>query len=264
MIQRRRTGCRELSFHRDLDETFPHLAKAPIAEAVIQWQAWNSGTLVPEELGRQLAEQLPDFPDCQAENVGQDIWRGFRGMSADKLRVFQFSGGGVVFRRLKPYATWEPFAADAMRLWQVFLAIAQPVEIERLAVRFTNRIAPIATSDLTTYLKQVPTTLDGLGLPISSFFWHSSHPVPGHPFHVNVMQAIQPSKGPQGNEPGLVLDIDVSSTQPFPPTAELVDNHLAKMRWLKNKVFFSLLKNSNCLLLWAKRVAYLSHNEQLE
>ncbi|HET6878710.1 MAG TPA: TIGR04255 family protein, partial [Pirellulales bacterium] len=226
------------SIQIQLDEPFPHLPNAPIVEAVIQWVARAGKTLAPDEIRQQLSERLPDYPDCQPQRallleaqfdvVGssrhsqQDTWLGFRCTSGDKLHIFQFNRDGVVFSRLKPYETWEVFSREAMRVWRIFAAIAQPTEIERLGVRFINRIAPIAVSDLATYLKRPPRTLSRLGLPISSFLWQSRHDVPGHPFQVNVIQAIQPPAGLQSNEPGLILDIDVSCTQPLAPTDELV------------------------------------------
>jgi uncharacterized protein (TIGR04255 family) len=66
--------------------------------------------------------------------------------------------------------------------------------------------------------------------------------VPGHPFKVNVVQTIQPPCPPQAEEFGLVLDIDAFTTQAFQPSDEIVNAHLAKLRWLKDKAFFSLMK----------------------
>lgn len=247
-------------FEFDFGEAFPHLPYAPIVEAVMQWVARAGKTLAPDDLRKQLMERLPDYPDCQPQRAllleaqfdvdgssrhsQQDTWLGFRCASADKLHIFQFNRDGVVFSRLKPYVDWDAFSTEAMRVWRIFAAIAQPAEIERLGVRFINRIAPVTVSDLATYLKRRPRTLSNLGLPISSFLWQSRHEVPGHPFQVNIIQAIQPPAGLQANEPGLILDVDVSSTQPIAPTDELVADYLAKMRWLKDKAFFSLLKKS--------------------
>lgn len=248
------------SLQINIDEVFPHLSNAPIVEAVIQWVARPSKMLAPDELRHELAKQLPGYPDCQPQRAllletqfdvdgssrhsQKDTWLGFRCMSDDKLHIFQFNRDGVLFSRLKPYANWEAFLFEAMRVWRVFVGIAEPAEIERLGVRFINRIAPVDVSDLGTYLKRPPSTFSNLGLPISNFLWQSRHDVPGQPFQINVIQAIQPPAGLQSNEPGLILDIDVSSTQPVAPTDELVADYLAKMRWLKDKAFFSLLKKS--------------------
>lgn len=247
-------------FQFDLSEAFPHLANAPIVEAVIQWVARAGQPLVPEELRQQLVERLPDYPDCQqqralrleaqfgsggqARQVQQDTWQGFRCTSGDQLQIAQLNRDGVVFSRLRPYPAWESFSLEAIRIWKTFVAVAQPSEIERLGVRFINRIAPIALDDLPKYINVPPKTLSNLGLPIASFLWQSRHEVPGHPFQVNVIQTIQAPTAQQTEELGLILDIDVSTTQPQVPTDELLGEYLAKMRWLKDKAFFSLLKKS--------------------
>jgi uncharacterized protein (TIGR04255 family) len=52
---------------------------------------------------------------------------------------------------------------------------------------------------------------------------------------------MQPSMQELRQSSGLFIDIDVFSTRPIPNDAEALDDALAKMRWLKNKVFFTLL-----------------------
>lgn len=148
----------------------------------------------------------------------------------------------MLFSRLKPYETWEAFSSEAMRVWEVFAAIAQPAEIERLGVRFINHIAPIAFDDLPKYLKVPPKPLRELGLPTTSFLWQSRHEVPAHPLQVNVIQTIQPVAGLLAKELGLILDIEVTSSQPLAVAEQLVSEYLAKMQWLKDKAFFTLLK----------------------
>lgn len=55
------------TFQFDLAETFPHLKNAPIVEAVIQWVARAASGLTPDDLRQQLAQRLPDYPDCQPQ-----------------------------------------------------------------------------------------------------------------------------------------------------------------------------------------------------
>jgi uncharacterized protein (TIGR04255 family) len=247
-------------FEIDVHERFPHLTNAPIVEAVIQWVARADSPLAPDDFRRQLVERLPDYPECHplvelsldvrfeedrsSRHLPQNTLLGFRLISADKLHIAQFSRDGVVFSRLKPYGDWESFSSKAMRVWKVFIEVAQPPEVQRLAVRFINLIAPIAMSDLATYLKRPPKALDSVGLPITNFLWQSRHEVPGRPFGVNVIQTLQPAAAPQTDGLGLILDIDAFTTQAISPTDELVVEHLAKMRWLKDKAFFSLLNAS--------------------
>ena len=49
---------------------------------------------------------------------------------------------------------------------------------------------------------------------------------------------LQPIQAGGGKGFGLLLDIDVFSTEPFDLRDDLLTQRLIEMRWLKNKVFF--------------------------
>jgi len=125
-----------------------------------------------------------------------------------------------------------------------FVDLAQPLEVQRLGVRFINRIAPIDLSKLGRYLAKPPKCLEPLGLPMSGFLYQSTHDVPKEPFRINVAQTVQPPSPPQTEGFGLILDIDVFTTQAFQLSDEVLQDRLTKMRWLKDKAFFTLLKRS--------------------
>ena len=81
-----------------------------------------------------------------------------------------------------------------------------------------------------------------LGLPVAAFLYQSIHDVPGHPYQINVTQTIQPPDLPQNEDFGLILDIDVFTTRPFECDEAILEQHLAMMRRMKDKSFFSLVK----------------------
>ena len=244
----------------DLSEQFTHLKSAPIVEAVIHWTAKATKRFDKTELQRELGKRLPEYPQCQADHelqfgleaqigpndssttqVRRDAWRGFRLMSSDKLHIVQFNRDGIVFSRLAPYDKWETFAVEGLRVWQVFVELAEPSEVQRLGVRFINRIAPVEIATVGKLLAKPPKCLEPLGLPLHNFLYQSAHDVPGHPYRVRVVQTVQPPPLPQTEGFGLLLDIDVITTQPFQPQDGTLDGHLERMHWLKNKAFFSLL-----------------------
>ena len=246
------------AFEFDPAEEFPHLQAAPIVEAVIHWTARATQPFQPDTLRNQLAARLPEYPECQPQHelkfevavaaddkstpTRQESWHGFRLTSADKLQIAQFNRDGLVFSRLKPYESWDVFSAEARRLWTLYLELANPSEVQRLGVRFINRIAPIELSKLRRYLTNPPRCLDSLGLPTSGFLYQSMHDVPGLPMRINVVQTIQPLAPPSTDGLGLILDVDASTTRAFPPSDDVLKDYLAKLRWLKDKAFFSLLK----------------------
>jgi uncharacterized protein (TIGR04255 family) len=245
----------ELDFHGD----FPHLAAAPIVEAVIHWQARGQRTWDQNELSQNLAELLPDYPEQKEQyqvlfevdaNLEEDAeptatrhggWRGLRLLTPDKLNIAQFNRDGFVFSRLRPYQNWEDFEGEARRLWKLFLQLAAPSEIGRLGIRFINRIALGAGKDVEDYLNDPPNR--PLGLPIDGFLYQSTLNVPNHPLGVNIVKTVQRSDA-AGAESGLILDIDVFTKRPLSCSESSMNDVLPRMRWLKNAVFFSLIKSN--------------------
>lgn len=243
----------------DLQETFPWLARAPIVEAVIELRARAQIEWDESAVREQLAPKLPDYPAPHSQHVFlhqlkvepgksaqaaiHDVgWRGLRFESRDKLHIVQFNRDGFVFSRLEPYQDWAQFRREALRLWSVYFELAQPAEIQRLGIRFINRIMPVEITRLADYLTQPPRHPNNLALPISGYLQQDTFDVPGHPYAINMIQTIQPPPTPAGNESfSLILDIDAFVTQPFEPVGSLVEQRLAEMRWLKNKAFFGIL-----------------------
>jgi uncharacterized protein (TIGR04255 family) len=241
----------------DFDRNFPHLAAAPIVEAVIHWHARAQQNWDHDELARELAARLPDYPEQKEQhqvlfevdaNLDEDAkptatrhggWRGFRHLTPDKRNIAQFNRDGFVFSRLRPYQSWEDFEREARRLWGIFLDLAAPSEISRLGVRFINPIPIGAGKDLGDYLVDPPS--QPLSLPIDGFLYQSTFNVPGHDLGVNIVKTAQGSDG-TGSEAGLILDMDVFTKRPLSCDEATMDDVLSKMRGLKNAVFFSLVK----------------------
>jgi uncharacterized protein (TIGR04255 family) len=244
-------------FTLDLKETFPQLSRAPIVEAVIHWQARSQKPMEPDTLKKELASRLPRYPQSapmkgfglmaklSAEDetaVVQHQKTGFLGLrltSEDGCYIVQFLRKGLIFSRTKPYQHWAQFADAAKQAWQVFKDIAGPVETQRLGVRFINHIAVATPATLRDFLRDPPTSPSNL--PLEEFVYQSTFAVPGHPFGIRVIKVMQPSMPELQQSSGLFLDIDVFSTTAIPNEPGPLDEALDRMRWLKNKVFFSLL-----------------------
>jgi uncharacterized protein (TIGR04255 family) len=244
-------------FTFNLDETFPQLLRPPIVEAVIHWQALARAPMEPESLKRKLAEKLPMYPNVRQKHgfgfnasmkkggnvpVVQHENQGFLGMrltSEDGKTSVQFLRDGLVFSRTGFYQHWEQFRQAAVLAWQVFLEIGTPLETQKLGVRFINHIPAAAPETLHFYLREPPTCPSNL--PLREFVYQSTFAVTGHPFTVRVIKVLQPSVPESPQMSGLFLDIDVFSTKAIPNDENSVDDALQRMRWLKNKVFFSLL-----------------------
>lgn len=126
----------------DFSETFPHLSKAPIVEAVIDFRALPT---IPCEQGQFEAYFKKEFSDYPAFEIrkrhnfqlkanpdGQpgaaqstSWWQGLAFRSSDKLRVAQCQRDGFSFSRLQPYDEWNSFAGEALRLWKKYSTLTK-------------------------------------------------------------------------------------------------------------------------------------------
>jgi uncharacterized protein (TIGR04255 family) len=250
------------NFNIDLNERFPSLKASPSIEAVIYWQAHTSKPLEPAFLKNALTQRLPDYPICQTQHqqgieiaasgsadgtpevLYQNQWNGFRLQDEQTRHVAQFTPTGVVFSRLEPYETWENFKTEALRFWNIFLELAEPTLIQRLGVRYINRILLNNGEQPSLYLKNAPSTLPGLNLPTESFFHQDTYQTPGYPHSINWVRTIQPHGGETVGTRALIIDIDVSTTEMLQLDKETLNQRFIEMRWLKNKVFFSCITES--------------------
>lgn len=252
-------------FKIDLTESFPLLSRAPIVEAVFGVTARAETAWDEPAITKQFKQRLPEYPgiqshreirhefklaaDAQPEQATHDMgWRGLRCESADKLHIAQFNRDGFSFSRLKPYQSWEQFYEEGLRLWGLYDEIAQSSEIQRLGLRFINRIEFSQDEvELEDFLENPPKPPRGMDVPFEGFLHHNTLSVPGQPYGINVIQTVQPSLGSDDSW-GVILDIDVFTTEPL-LNQDLLGQHLDKMRWLKNKVFFGSITTNTLELI---------------
>jgi uncharacterized protein (TIGR04255 family) len=238
----------------DPKEEFELLPKAPIVEAVIQISARPEGSWLENDVSKQLESILPDYPTKTSQNklsrnIKIDVqkfartvednfgWYGFFCQSADQIQSVQFNLDGMMFSRLAPYQKWETFSNEAKRLWTIYQKLAQPSEIQRIGLRFVNRMAlPSQQIDWGQYMKAAPEAPKGLDMPLTGFFHQDTLSVPDRPYALNVIRTVQQPDLP--GEIGLIVDIDVYTTQPITDKPDALDGVLTDLRWLKNKVFF--------------------------
>ncbi|NJL98058.1 MAG: TIGR04255 family protein [Synechococcaceae cyanobacterium SM2_3_2] len=249
------------NFIIDLEEQFPTLQAAPSIEAVIHWQADSGKKLEPEALKAELTKRLPDYPllqtqqDVENEATGapdgspeifhRTQWSGFRLQDGQNHHVAAFTLNGVAFSRLQPYEEWAIFQNEALRFWRIYMELAEPTVIQRLGVRYINRIPLEASEQPSKYLSTVPASPPGLDLTTEFFFHQDTYPVPGYPYSINWVRTIQLAGADPTNGQALIVDIDVVTSnillQLGQVDQETLSQRLQEMRWLKNKVFFSCM-----------------------
>ncbi|MGH8094181.1 MAG: TIGR04255 family protein [Chthoniobacterales bacterium] len=239
---------------RTSPDRFPHLSRAPIAEATIEIRAravakWEEA-IVRDALSRRLSDYPQVFQRRQVQQqlvvrgskaehqVSDAGWTGLEFRSAHGKQVARFERDAFSFARLRPYQRWEKFESEVLRLWKIHCTIAQPTDIQRVGVRFINRIqVPPGQLNIDDYLVGGPHQPRGLDLHSVGFFHHDVVAIPGSEYNGNIIRTIQRPPNAQSG-PVLILDIDIFTVQPAPVDEGVLKRRLVDMRWLKNKIFF--------------------------
>ncbi len=260
----------------DHDERFEDLARAPIVEAVIQINGRVQGPWEEASVSASLRSELPEYSKGVAFNamrmtlavedgaaaaaagqspegipagapirsqpVARNVHAGFEGVRVERPDgkwVAQFTREFFAISRLAPYGDWQALCSEALRLWAVHSRIGRIEEVNRIACRFINRIDVPLTDGLS-----VADYFVGFGEPAPGFamggFMHSTVLlVPGHPYVVNLIRTHQPPQlGPPAVLP-LILDLEASVTEQTSLENAMIEQRLADLRWVKNKVFFA-------------------------
>jgi len=237
----------------DLTETFPHLSKAPIVEAVIDIRVVPSVKWDETSLQSELKRRLPDYPkieplrgarfEINAKKLLNPAVEDFGCVSlklhsGDNLHIAQFNKDAFVFSRLKPYENWEQLSAEALRLWGIYCELLKPKQVTRIGLRFINRIAIKQEKvELADYYKYPPASLKELNWTLAHYLHHDVMQVPETSYAVNLIKTVQNVPG----EIDLILDIDVFTREGFEYNELHWRRFLEEMRWVKNKMFFSSL-----------------------
>jgi uncharacterized protein (TIGR04255 family) len=244
------------SFYIDRDRDFPHLAHAPIVEAVIHWQASPGKSLDREEWKTELTRRFGGYSlhvqqhveaalSASAEGVEthqRTRWGGFRLTGADDKYVCQVTPNAVVFSRLAPYENWASFVAEALRFWDSFGEIAAPVTVDRLGVRFINQMEMKSEESASEFVNETPELLESIGLHPDTFFRQDILEVPDQPYRVNLVRAIQGPQPPLVPQRSLIVDIDAFTTGPTKVDKTVIEQRLKELRFLKNLVFFKFIR----------------------
>lgn len=245
------------NFSINLDEKFNSLSHAPIVEAVIQFnapparpfeQAKLKDLLETRFVGYKTHGQMQveaGFESSSDGNVAMHHkaqWDGYRLHSEDGKYICQWKRSALVFSRLQPYHSWPELLSAVTPFWIEYQEVGRPDIIEGIGVRYISQIPLKENEKLTRYVQKIHPPLIGLGLKADSFFHQDTIPLKGYPYEVRLIRAVQPAAEKSGSRKVLIVDIDVSTTRAV--TFDQFDRALDEMRYIKNKVFFTYMKDA--------------------
>lgn len=242
----------------DHSENFPNLAAAPIVEAVLHWQAMATKEYQEAELLKEMQTSFPGYTSTNQHNLEAGLSgtpqgmefkqrKAWQGVRLTKFKddeqpkyVCQFLRQGIVFSRLAPYTKWEDFASEGRKFWDKHCELGQPIEVARLHVRFISQIGIDSIDEIENYIDKVCAPVASLGLSANQYYHQDTIQLTNQPYVIKVVRAVQPNAEHESN---LIVDITVSTAV----SCELdeVDDKLKDLRFIKNKVFFELMKNAD-------------------
>ncbi|MBI2090154.1 MAG: TIGR04255 family protein [Deltaproteobacteria bacterium] len=234
-----------------------HLQNAPITEAIIDFRVKARADLCAEDFAGvkdQLSNRLPKLEEMRGLQATfqvlkgkgqpplvQDLGlQGYFFKSQDEKVIAQFRIDGFTLNRLRPYTSWEDIFPQAMELWRVYLWVAKPAAVIRLAVRYINHIPlPPGTEKFENYLRAAPVIPPELPQYVSSFLTRVTIHNPEDHVAAHVTQALQPTTDVQRLT--VILDIDAYKEAEFLPEDPAIERTFMQLRAFKNMIFFNSL-----------------------
>lgn len=128
--------------------------------------------------------------------------------------------------------------AEARRLWDLYRQTVAPTSIERIALRYINRIElPLPFSDFTEFILTAPEIAPGLPQELSHFLMQLHIPSPSRDAMVIITETIEKPEGDPSILP-FILDIDAVSKRRLTADDESLWERFESLHDLKNEIFF--------------------------
>ena len=234
-----------------------HLPRAPIVEALVNFQANAARLWKPEEVRPLLAARWPEHTEIQELRPVQiemmqtpqgqlppkvtSQMQGFIFRSATQPSAHQARRDGYTFSRLEPNDDWNSLEKGANAGWADYQAVLEPEELHTVAVRFINRVVfPLDGFRLARFFTTPPVPPPGLDWKFHGFMHQTIYAVPGSPCVVKVTLAPAFEPTPRDSV-AFVMDIEVTLKESVAAIGRGLDSIFEEMHDLKNKAFFHLL-----------------------
>jgi uncharacterized protein (TIGR04255 family) len=237
--------------------TIRHLRNAPITEAIVDFRVSLPHDFRPEELYVARERLRGEYPHAEERKGFQTLFEfggpnpaaartqelGVHGLwlrDESKKTIAQFRIDGFTFNRLRPYTSWDKIIPEAMRLWRVYIEVARPQGVTRLALRYINHLVlPGPGIELDDYILTAPKLPESIPQIVTAFAIRTVLEYPERQLMANVAQVLE--VGLESPARALILDIDVYRTEDLTVEEDALRGVLDDLRLYKNKIFFGSL-----------------------
>lgn len=229
-----------------------YYSRSPLTEAVIDIRVALPDTITLERLAQIRAGQEDSYPTRHnaifvqgqlsvdpdvSPATGSRTHTGYRFVSQDERQVIQARLDGFTFSRLAPYESWESFRDEGQRWWLRYRELTQPKTIQRVAVRYINRLdLPLPLNDFKDYLRTVPEVSPDMPQGLDGYFMQLRLPQPDLKATLLLNEALIPPP-PTPQTVSVLLDIDLfREVDPLQDEMELWA-YFEQLRLRKNDIF---------------------------
>jgi len=237
------------------------LRRPPITEALVDFRTSPTRPLDETAFGDAIREMYPKKrsqheikaqlrveKDKPVSSAFDRELLGYHYLSRDERSIAQFRRNGFTYNRLSPYPGGDAVLDDALKLWAVYVEIAAPNCVSRLALRYINHLTLPTGEQAGKYLFMPPTPPEGTGHLIEAFLNRVRSHDPETGLKVTTSVASAPAKpGTKGS--GLIVDIDAYRLADIGVAGDELRPVLESLRSLKNRAFFGSITDATVELL---------------
>lgn len=153
--------------------------------------------------------------------------QSFQFLTPDEKQLIQVRAQGYSFNKLSPYTTLDDYLPEIERTWTAYCAVATPLQIRTVRLRYINRILLPMTEGkcrLDDYIRAAPQLPDGGRLALTGFVTQRAAVETSTGLDVNIVLAAQK---PDGDKLPVILDICVTANEP---------GECADLAWLLKRI----------------------------
>jgi len=223
--------------------------RAPITEAVVEL-AFNSS---PEDKRRSKAfatfrKHYPNFKEINSKSIEVEVRDDGDAISTKNTLKHQFSSSDItqllitsesslLFAQLAPYQGWDLYKERITRDWATWIKHTGHNEVNRIGMRYINRIDIPATNPVTWYENYV-TVYPNLPKIIDPSLSHSVN-IKVLLDDLESLLTLNSSvvKSPIPEHIAIVLDFDISRKFKTAPSNDEIYEHIDLARKKKNEIF---------------------------
>jgi uncharacterized protein (TIGR04255 family) len=240
-------------------EAFPSYGNSPITEAIIEFRIAQPST-IDSDILQNLVEKEKDLYgkinpiyyhegkiDFKLEggtslSSSDSKLIGYRCSQDNGTRLFQAKINALILNQLCPYTGWDSFFSEAKRLWFSYRNIIKPERIERISLRYINRLdLPLPLKEFKEYLSAAPEVPLGLPQALSKYFVRLEIPMDDIQGMLLLTQALQ-FPPPMPDHASIILDLDLIRWAP-PEEDEQLWKLFDVLRKRKNEAFEACITN---------------------